>query len=251
MEMSSATLLVSFAVRSARTEELVKEGRMRTIVTLFTFSFALAAVDAHASLITNGSFENTSNSFVGDANHVDALPSGSSAIPGWTTTNGVPTAWIENGNPYGISASDGQFFLDLTSYSNVGTYGGVSQSFSTTAGNNYVVTFDLGYGGASGAFRGPVSLRVTAGASSGTFTSAAGSPNPAVWDHETFHFTAVSGTTQLSLIGLSTTGGEYIGLDHVDVEPGAPGTVPEPASCALFVLGSCLFAGPALFRKHK
>ena len=223
---------------------------MRTIVTLFTFSFALAAVDANASLITNGSFENTNNSFVGDANHVDELPSGSSAIPGWTTTNGVATAWIENGNPYGISASDGQFFLDLTGYSNFGTYGGVSQSFSTTPGNSYVVTFDLGYGGASFAFRGPVSVRVAAGGSSTDFASAAGSPNPAVWDHETFHFTAMSSTTQLSLIGVSTTGGEYIGLDNVDVEPGAPGTVPEPGSYALFVLGSALLTGRALFRNQ-
>lgn len=224
---------------------------MRTIVTLFTFSFALAAVNANASLITNGSFENTNNSFVGDANHVDELPSGSSAIPGWTTTNGVATAWIENGNPYGISASDGQFFLDLTGYSNFGTYGGVSQSFSTTPGNNYVVTFDLGYGGASFAFRGPVSVRVAAGGSSTDFTSATGLPNPAVWDHETFHFTATSSTTQLSLIGVSTTGGEYIGLDNVDVEPGVPETVPEPTSCALFAVGGCLLAGRALFRKQK
>ncbi|MDQ2712985.1 MAG: DUF642 domain-containing protein, partial [Acidobacteriota bacterium] len=191
---------------------------MQKIVMLFTFVFALAAVDAQASLITNGSFENTNNSFVGDANLVDELSSGSSAIPGWTTTNGVPTAWIKNGNPYGISAADGQFFLDLTGYSDSGTYGGVSQTFSKTAGSNYVVTFDLGYGGNSTAFGGPVSVRVTAGGSSGTFSSAAGSPNPAVWDLETFDFTAASSLTQLTIIGLSTTGGAYIGLDNVDVE---------------------------------
>ncbi len=89
---------------------------MHKIVTLLTIMFALAAVDAQASLIANGSFENTNNTFVGDANKVDELNSGSTAIPGWMTTNGVQTAWIENGNPYGISAIDGQFFLDLTGY---------------------------------------------------------------------------------------------------------------------------------------
>jgi hypothetical protein len=212
---------------------------MQRIVTLFTVAFALAAVDAHASLITNGSFENTQGSFVGDANKVDELPSGSTAIPGWVTVNGVPTAWIENGNPYGISASDGQFFLDLTGYSDFRTYGGVSQSFATTVGTNYVVKFDLGYGGGSTAFGGPVSVRVTAGGSSGSFSSGAGTPNPAVWDHEAFTFMATSSLTQLSIIGLSTTGGEYIGLDNVDVERGTA-TTPEPASYGLITVGGCL-----------
>lgn len=213
---------------------------MHKIVTLATIMCALAAVDAHANLITNGSFENTNNSFVGDANSVDELASGSSAIPGWTTTNGVPTAWIMNGNPYGISAADGQFFLDLTGYSDVRTYGGVTQNFATAAGTNYVATFDLGYGGNSAFFGGPVSVRATAGGSSGTFTSGAGSPNPAVWDLETFNFTATSSLTQLTFIGLSTAGGEYIGLDNVDVEVASVGTVPEPGSAALFLIGISL-----------
>ena len=81
----------------------------RRVVTLLIFTLTLAAL-AQASLITNGSFENTNNTFVGDANKVDELPSGSSAIPGWTTGNGVPTAWIQNGDPYGISASRRKLF---------------------------------------------------------------------------------------------------------------------------------------------
>ena len=210
---------------------------MQKIVTLFTIMFALAAVDAHANLITNGSFENTQNTFVGDANKVDELASGSSAIPGWTTTNGVPTAWIQNGNPFGIPAADGLFFLDLTGYFDVGTYGGVTQSFATVAGTNYVATFDLGYGGNSTAFGGPVSVHATAGASAGTFTSGAGTPNPAVWNLETFDFTATSSLTQLSIIGLSTAGGEYIGLDNVDVEAGKVGAAPEPGTYALLMAG--------------
>jgi hypothetical protein len=137
---------------------------MQKTVTVFTMVFALAALDAHANLVTNGSFENTSNTFVGDANKTDELASGSTVIPGWTTTNGVPTAWIENGNPYGIPAADGQFFLDLTGYFDVGTYGGVTRSFAT------------GYGGNSTLYGGPVSVRATAGGSSEIFTSAAGSP---------------------------------------------------------------------------
>ncbi len=210
---------------------------MHKTVTLLTLMFAFAFVDAHADLITNGSFENTNGTFVGDANKTDELNSGSTAIPGWTTINGTQTAWIMNGNPWNISAAQGSFFLDLTGYSDSGIYGGVTQSFVTTPGTSYVVTFDLGYGGNSGLFGGPVSVKATAGGSSETFTSGSGTPNPAVWDLETFDFTATSSLTQLSLVGISTTGGDYIGLDNVDVEVGTVGPVPEPGTDALLLTG--------------
>jgi len=188
----------------------------------------LCGAHAQANLLVDGSFENTENTFVGDGNSVDELTSGSSVIPGWTTTNDTDTAWIKDGNPYGISAADGQFFLDFTGYSDSGTYGGVTQTFATTVGANYAVTFDLGYGGDSSEFGGPVSVLVAAGGTSKSFTSGSGSPNPAVWDSETFDFTATSTMTQLTFTGLSTTGGDYIGLDDVAVEGQTVGAVPEP-----------------------
>ena len=195
------------------------------------------AGNAQANLLTNGSFENTNGTFAADANKVDELFSGSSVIPGWATTNGVPTAWIQNGNPWNIPAADGQFFLDLTGYSDAGTYGGVTQSLATTIGTSYVLTFDLGYGGNSSLFRGPVSVRVSAGSASSTFLSASGTPNPAAWNLETFHFTASSSTTQLTIIGVSTTGGDYIGLDNADLEIAAVGAVPEPSTYTLVLAG--------------
>ena len=62
------------------------------------FWVAVHEVKTHANLLTNGSFENTNNTFVGDANKTDEPLSGSAAIPGWTTSN-AQLAWIENGNP--------------------------------------------------------------------------------------------------------------------------------------------------------
>jgi len=212
--------------------------------------FSLAALDARADLITNGSFENTNNTFVGDANKTDSLASGSTAIPGWSTINGTFTAWIENGNPWNISASNGSFFLDLTGYADSGTYGGVSQSFATTPGTSYVVTFDLGYGGNSGLFGGPVRLTASAAGTTATFTSGSGTPNPAVWDTETFSFVANSTTTTLNLVGLSTAGGDYIGLDNVDVEVGTVAPVPEPGTYGLFLTGMG-FLGCAVRRRAR
>ena len=202
--------------------------------------FLMWAGHAQANLLTNGSFENTNGTFVDDGNKTMSLASGSTAIPGWTATNGTITAWIQNGNPWNIPASNGSFFLDLTGYFDSVTYGGVTQSFATTIGTNYVLTFDLGYGGNSGAFAGPASVNVSVGGAATTFTSASGTPNPAVWNHETYNFTATSTSTTLSIIGHSTAGGAYIGLDNADVELGTASSVPEPGTLGIVGLGGIL-----------
>jgi hypothetical protein len=224
---------------------------MHKSVPILIVLLTLATSNACAYQITNGSFEDTSKTFVGDGNKVDALPSGSLQIPGWTTFNGVPTAWIENGNPWAISASDGSFFLDLTGYGNHGTYGGVMQSFATVPGTDYIATFDIGYGGNSGGFGGPVSVLASAAGSSATFTSASGTPNPAVWNKETFSFMATSSTTELSFKGISTAGGFYIGLDNVDVEAGTVGAVPELGTFALLLTGMAFLGEAVRRRAHR
>ena len=159
----------------------------------------------------------------------------------------MPAAWIENGNPWNIPAADGSFFLDLTGYADRGAYGGVTQTFATTAGTNYVVTFDLGYGGNSALFGGPVQVTVTAGGSSGIFTSPSGDPNPALWSAETFDFKATSSMTELSFIGLSTAGGDYIGLDNAHVQAATVGAGPEPRM--IYLLGVVLVS--LLILRHR
>ncbi len=54
-----------------------------------------------------------------------SLPAGSGALGSWLVVNGS-LAWIGPANPFGLTASDGSYFLDLTDYDDAAPYGGVS-----------------------------------------------------------------------------------------------------------------------------
>ena len=101
----------------------------------------LVPTSAGAAAITNGSFE--TGSFMADGNGANALPSGSTAIAGWLVTGGSGAlAWIGSPNTFGLSASQGSFFLDLTGYNDSPPFGGVPQAIATTVGQTYLLTFD-------------------------------------------------------------------------------------------------------------
>jgi hypothetical protein len=210
-----------------------RPGKLGEIMTKLTALFAgavlsLAASGAYAgtNLVTNGSFE--SGTFVPtDGNYSDILNPGSTAMTGWTVvdTANAQVAWDGPTNPYGLTASNGSYFLDLTSDRDAPPYGGVTQTISTVAGGNYVLTFDLG---SSLQYGVPDGLTAYAGATSELFSSTSSGYN--VWTTETLDFTATSSSTVLSFIG--AFGGEYIGLDNVDVQ-----LVPEPAALGLLLVG--------------
>src|SRR5256885_5709993 len=128
--------------------------------------FALIAWNANANLLTNGSFE--LGSFVNQGSETMSLAAGNTAITGWTVT-GRSLAWINTGNPWGLSAQDGNLFLDLTDYTTGAPFGGVTQTISTVAGQQYELSFELGsytqrWGGPPG------SILATAGGASETAT---------------------------------------------------------------------------------
>ena len=154
------------------------------VVVLSVFGFANAA---QANLITNGSFEDTTN-FVPDPGHpgddTARLPVGSTAMTGWTVVNSG-LAWIGPTNPFGLSASDGSYFLDLTDYTDAAPYGGVTQSIATVLGQHYRLTFDLG---SSSTFGIPDSILASAGLASNTFVSTLGGTDN--WESETLDFVA-------------------------------------------------------------
>jgi hypothetical protein len=210
-------------------------------VTALTFSTSSHS----ANLLTNGSFEDATNfvdtPFQGQTVHVAILQPGSTAMPGWTVSNG-DVGWLRNDSPFTGATPDGNYFLDLTG-GEATPLAAVSQSFATEPGITYQVAFLLGTGGSgtllsASETQGPVSLQaVVSGAStrfSGTFASVAGMSASPIWASDSFSFTADSASTVLTLQGQSRgpNGSRFIGLDAVSVT-----AVPEPTSLQLLLSG--------------
>lgn len=209
---------------------------------LFLTAALGVATSPQANLLTNGSFE--SGAFVNQGNDTMSLAAGSIVITGWTVVTDT-TAWIGAANPFGLSASNGSFFLDLTNYQAGAPFAGMSQTIATTPGATYSLSFDLG----SSTFWGrPDSITASAAGTSQTFTSPSTGGNND-WQSVLMQFVASSVTTTVLLQGAS--GINYIGLDNVDVEfvsgPG-PEQIPEPTTLALLGLG---LASLAVSRRRK
>lgn len=205
---------------------------------------ALFSLDAQASLLANGSFE--SGTFVDDGNKTMTLNTGSTSITGWTVA-GSHLAWIDTGNPWGLSAQDGDRFLDLTGYTPGAPFGGVTQTVATDVGQQYDLTFYLGsytqrWGGP------PVSILASAAGTTQTFT-VTNTTTESTWTPFTFHFTAGSANTAVTLTGVA--GVNYIGLDNVSLDPVGEVVIPEPESYVLAALGMAVLAVGRLVRHRR
>ena len=185
-----------------------------------------------ANLLTNGSFEDTTN-FVNQGNDTMDLNVGSTSMPGWTVSGSHYVSWIGPTNPFNLTASPsgGSYFLDLTGYIAGAPFSGVTQTIATSAGASYLLTFDLGSSPQWGLQDG---LTATAGSASAVFTSTNSGAQTNLWQAESLAFTASGSTTTISLIGNS--GVNYIGLDNVSVVQTAAG-VPEPAIWTMMLIG--------------
>jgi len=183
-----------------------------------------------ANLIQNGSFE-TATVNPGSFLQLDAV---STAITGWTVSQGtidyIGTAW---------QASEGARSLDLQGLAS----GGIQQTFNTTIGETYRVTFDL----AGNPFGGSAikEMRVSAGGSSADFSfDITGKSNSNMgWLSKSWDFTANSTTTTLEFIGLGNSDAGAA-LDNVSVI-----AVPEPSSMLGLLSLGVLGIGSALRRQ--
>lgn len=221
-------------------------GSVLPVISMLAFLVLPAGV-ARANLITNGSFENTNGLPITLAG-LD-LQAGDTTIPGWTVTGPFDLLWIPNGG-YGLTPRDGQFLLDLTGFTNISPNAGVKQTFATTPGQTYNVSFYLGYGGSFGGGcceNGPVFLTAYIdGGSVGSFTTGAPSITT-IWTLESFDFTASGTSTELKFQGVDPYLGQdlvhaFIGLDNVSVDAASANT-PEPSSVLLLGTGLAALVG--------
>jgi choice-of-anchor C domain-containing protein len=144
------------------------------------------------------------------------------------------------GPPWDVS--DGVRALDLDGN---GGIGGIAQTFATTLGQTYVVSFDLS-GNPQG---GPLvkDVRVEAGAFTQdyTFDTFGQTRENLIWQTITFSFVATGATTTLSFASLSPSDNSYGALiDNASVT-----AVPEPASLVLLETG--LMWGGAAIRRRR
>lgn len=196
-----------------------------------------------ANLIQNGSFETATV----NPGSFTVLGSGSTAITGWEVTpvsiDYIGTFW---------QASNGARSLDMNGPS---APGGIKQTFSTTPGTKYRVTFDLAGNftepNANGGIR---TLQVSAADTSANFNFdiAGKSSTNMGWVSTFWDFTANSTTTTLEFKGANTTGAGAA-LDNVSVmalsDPPTPTSIPEPSSILGLLSLGVLGIGSALKRQ--
>ena len=203
----------------------------------------LIATHAGANLITNGSFETGPN----PGSFTD-LAGGSTAITGWTVTlnhlDYIGSLWV---------ASNGVRSLDLEGSNCVlftsNCAGGIEQSFATTPGQQYTVSFDL----AGNPFNVPIEkfITVLAAGQSQTFSFdiTGKSTGNMGWVTHTFTFTAAGPNT---ILEFQTADGAAVSgwgpaLDNVSVDAVGVGAVPEPGVFGMVGLG---IAALALIRRR-
>jgi hypothetical protein len=205
---------------------------------------ALMATGAGAAtLVTNGDFANIGGVWVNNTGlgSDDWQTAGATGIPDWTNVAGFANEfWVGASNSYSLSASSGNgsaYFVDLTGQANNKPYGGIEQTISTTLGDKYELTFDLGSStlyNSSGLGAAALTASAT-GASllaSQLFTLSPSNSNQ--WAPETLSFTADSTSTTIEFLADSSYTSRYTGLDNVAVSAAG---VPEPATWAMLLAG--------------
>jgi hypothetical protein len=204
----------------------------------FTGSVLFLAAVANANLILDGGFEFPT---VSPGTYVDYA--GGSNIGPWSVLGNdviqVSTTYAEPWNGMtAFEAEEGLVSLDLTGAGNTGPTDGVSQSFASTVGQKYSLSFWVGSAesiGPSNYYDAPstVNLSINGGAqvsyTNPVFDLQTGYAN---WLQFVTTFTATGPSTSLAFYNGTSSASNLAGLDNVDVE-----AVPEPSGYAALGLG--------------
>ena len=182
---------------------------------------------ASANLIGNGSFETGT-----DPGGFTTLSTGSTAIDNWTVTGGD----IEYIGSY-WQASDGQRSLDL----NGNVPGAIAQTFNTTTGQSYLVTFDLAGNPDDLPLIKNMTVEAAGQSEDFNFDITGKTLSNMGWTPQSWQFTANNTQTTLEFTSL-TNSGFGPALDNVAVVP-----VPEPGT----IIGSLTLLGLGTLSRRK
>ena len=218
---------------------------LRTAAASALAAIALTAAPSVAGaveVLVNGSFEDIGAGVPEGWGGLTYYAGGPVTLPGWTVTGG--SVDLTSSGSFWGPAFDGNYSMDINGWDP----GTISQSFATTAGQLYNVSFVYGrnVAGAPDPARATVmaggqTLNVTA-ANDGSF----GSGHNMIWKSGGFSFTGTGSPTTLTLAAV-TGGNGGVFFDKVSVD--SAGGVPEPATWAL-MLGGFGLMGASLRRRR-
>ena len=178
----------------------------------------------------NGSFEINTNGAVFAAGSTTLINVGATWMEGWTVGGPGNDVYVLDGLVDGLSPYQGQQYMNFHAYNNPAG-GNLAQTFTTTVGQTYEITFQVGELGT-----GIQSITAKAFASGGALLASNYCvPTSVQWTQFQLIFNAVSTNTTLFFLDSSTlTSTANVTLDGVTVvsapTSGAPVVIQSPAS---------------------
>lgn len=150
----------------------------------------------------------------------NVLPGGSTAVPGWTTTEqGVE--WFDAA-AFNAASPDGGYAIDLANFTF--NSGGIQQTFPTVEGADYTIEFYFGTQRASGR-TGTAEIFVDVGGNSTAYQIESTSAQM-LWELRTYEFTALSDSTTLTFSNYQDANLHFANIDGIKL-------VPAPATSAI------------------
>ncbi len=214
----------------------------RILVVALLLAITITA-SARANQLLNGSFETP---VIAPASFTNVSPGGEPAGFAWTVTVNNVDIVSQGVAGWPAPAFDGTQFLDLVGFNSTG---GIRQTFTTTVGNQYTLSFEYG----NNPRFSPATALVTITSGINTLLSqpiihSTSTTSDYDWTAFSMNFTATGTSAVLDF--LETSGGNNGGifLDAVSVDRFFA-AVPEPASLAVFVTALLGFA--PLRRRRK